>query len=288
VSAVTVGLPVYNGAPYLDGALQALSAQTFQDLRILVADNASTDDSALIIEQWTRRDPRIHVHRHATNIGALPNFRWVLEHADSPWFMYAAHDDEWSPDCVSALFTAITRRPGLEIAIPKMVNFAEHIEQPAKVRPYPERLDELPLRARVGLALRRSRPGWIYSLFSRPRLVTAMQAAQALGQPWGEDVLALLNVLLHGGITGSNAATYYRRSTPLSAASYRPKSAAEHFALYRKFLRLAFQALESVPFTRLERLQLTPALLRYARYVGKPTSILKSAVRERLRSRSAA
>jgi glycosyltransferase involved in cell wall biosynthesis len=286
VSAVTIGLPVYNGAPYLEDALRALCAQSFQDLRILVADNASSDGSAQIIAHWASRDARIRVHRHATNIGALPNFRWVLEHADSPWFMYAAHDDEWSSDCVSELHAAITRRPGLEIAIPKMVNFQESIERPAKIRPYPERIERLAIRGRVGLALRRSRPGWIYSLFSRERLAAAMQAAQALDQPWGEDVLALLNVLVHGGITGSNAAIYYRRSTPQSAATYRPKSAAAHFALYRKFLRLAFQALESAPFSRLERLRLTPALLHYARYVGKPTSILRAALRERFGSRA--
>lgn len=288
MSAVTIGLPVYNGAQYLEDALGTLCAQTFQDLTILVADNASSDSSAQIIERWAARDSRIRVHRHATNIGALPNFRWVLEQASSPWFMYAAHDDQWGAACVSELFAAITKQPGLEIAIPKMVNFQDAIELPSKIRPYPERIGRLAMRGRVSLALRRSRPGWIYSLFSRQRLLAAMQAAQALEQPWGEDVLALLNVLLHGGITGSNAALYYRRSTPQSAASYRPKSAAEHFALYRKFLCLAFRALETAPFSRLERLSLTPALLRYARYVGKPTSILKAAVRERLHSSSAA
>jgi glycosyltransferase involved in cell wall biosynthesis len=283
MSAVTIGLPVYNGAPYLDGALRALCAQSFADLTILIADNASSDDSAQVISQWAMRDSRIRVHRHATNIGALPNFRWVLEQADSPWFMYAAHDDQWNPDFVSELFGVITARPGLEIAIPKMVNFEDVIEQPSKIRPYPERISRLAIRGRVSLALRRARPGWIYSLFSRQRLLAAMQAAQALNQAWGEDVLAQLNVLVHGGITGSNEAIYYRRSTPQSAASYRPKTAAAHFALYRKFLGLAFQALRAAPLSSLERLSLMPALLHYARYVGKPTSILKAAVRERLR-----
>jgi glycosyltransferase involved in cell wall biosynthesis len=283
MSAVTIGLPVYNGAPYLDSALRTLCAQTFQDLTILVADNASSDDSAQVIERWARRDSRVRVHRHATNIGALPNFRWVLAQAESPWFMFAAHDDLWSPGCVSALYGAITERPGLEIAIPKMVNFEDAIEQPSKTRPYPERINRLAMRGRVSLALRRSRPGWIYSLFLRQRLQAAMQAAQALDQSWGEDVLAQLHVLLNGGITGTNEAIYYRRSTPQSAASYRPKTAAAHFALYRKFLRLAFQALANAPLSTFDRLSLIPALLRYARYVGKPTSILKAAIRERLR-----
>jgi glycosyltransferase involved in cell wall biosynthesis len=286
VSSVTIGLPVYNGAPYLDRALRALCAQNFQDLTILVADNCSTDSTPSIIEKWAATDTRIRVQRHATNIGAFANFRWVLEHAGTPWFMYAAHDDEWSSNFVSVLVAAITQRPGLEIAIPRMVNFREDIERADKVRLYPERLEGLAGLSRVRLALRRSRPGWIYSLFARQRLLEAMTAAQALGQPWGEDVLAVLHVLLRGGVTGSNEATYYRRSTPHSAAAYRPKSAADHYRLYREFLRLAFDALVSTGFSRFERLRLTPALLHYARYVGKPTSILKTAVREHLRGPS--
>lgn len=287
MSQVTIGLPVYNGALYLDGALRSLCAQTFKDLTILVADNCSTDASPEIIAKWQASDPRVRVQRHASNLGAFANFRWVLEHAESPWFMYAAHDDQWSNGYVSALFASITSRPGLEIAIPRIVNFKDDIEHPGKVRPYPERLDRLTGVSRVSYALRRSRPGWIYSLFSRRRLLEAMSAAQALGQPWGEDVLALVNVLLHGGITGSNEASYYRRSTPNSAASYRPRSAGEHYALYQRFLRLAFGALTASSCSRIGRLRLAPALLHYARYVGKPTSILKAAIRERLRGTSA-
>ena len=288
MSQVTIGLPVYNGALYLDSALRALCAQDFQDLTILVADNCSTDGSAQIIEKWAASDARIRIQRHAANLGAFANFRWVIEHADSPWFMYAAHDDEWSPNFVSALVRAITQRAGLEIAIPRMVNFREAIDRPDKVRLYPQGLERLDNLARVRQALRRSRPGWIYSLFARERLLEAMSKAQALGQPWGEDVLAVLYVLLHGGITGSNEATYYRRSTPSSATAYRPKSAAEHYRLYRKFLRLAFGALENTTFSGFERLRLTPALLHYARYVGKPTSILTAAVRERFRGHATA
>jgi glycosyltransferase involved in cell wall biosynthesis len=63
LTAVTVGLPVYNGAESLDRALGSLCAQTFADLSILVSDNASTDETPRIIASWAERDVRVRVHR---------------------------------------------------------------------------------------------------------------------------------------------------------------------------------------------------------------------------------
>jgi glycosyltransferase involved in cell wall biosynthesis len=39
----SIGLPVYNGETYLEGALDSLLAQTFEDFQLIIADNSSTD-----------------------------------------------------------------------------------------------------------------------------------------------------------------------------------------------------------------------------------------------------
>ena len=201
MSAVTAGLPVYNGEQFLDRALECLCAQTFQDLCILISDNASTDATPQIIARWAARDARIRVHRQSRNVGIKANFRWVLDNAQSPSFMYAAHDDEWSPNYVEVLHRAITARPGLVMAVPQLVSFLEAPQRPVKIRRYPARLDRLPGAARIRLALRRSRPSWFYSLFDRATLAAALQQAAALNQVWAEDVLTILHVLLTGGVT---------------------------------------------------------------------------------------
>src|SRR4029077_11331014 len=121
MSAVTVGLPVYNGAESLDRALGSLCAQTFADLSILVSDNASTDETPRIIASWAARDARVRVHRHPRNVGAKDNFRWVLDGADTAWVATAAHDDAWSPNYVEALHRVITAPPGFVIAVPQVV-----------------------------------------------------------------------------------------------------------------------------------------------------------------------
>ena len=288
MSAVTAGLPVYNGARFLDRALECLCAQAFKDLTILISDNASTDATPRIISAWAARDARIRVHRQPSNIGIKANFRWVLSNADSPWFMYAAHDDEWSPAYVEVLHRAITARPGLVMAVPQLVSFLDSPQRPVKIRRYPARLDRLAATARIRLALRRSRPSWFYSLFNRATLAGALQQAATLEQVWAEDVLTILHVLLTGGVTGSNEAIYYNRRSPASSLAYAPKSARERYALYRRFMQLAFAALAATPLRPLERASIVPALWRYARYVDKPNSMLRAAIRESWRSVRAA
>jgi len=121
--AVTVGLPVYNGANFLDEALASLSRQTFKDFTVLVSDNASTDRTPTIAENWARRDSRIRFFRHTRNIGPIDNLCWVLEQAQTPWFTVAAHDDKWSAGYIEALYKAATAKPGIVSAAPQLVTF---------------------------------------------------------------------------------------------------------------------------------------------------------------------
>ena len=70
MAAISVGMPVYNGERYLASAIESVLAQTFDDFELLIADNASTDDTEAICRDFASRDPRIRYTRHAENIGA--------------------------------------------------------------------------------------------------------------------------------------------------------------------------------------------------------------------------
>jgi glycosyltransferase involved in cell wall biosynthesis len=95
---VSIGMPVYNGAQYIREALDSLLAQTFTDFELIISDNASTDNTQAICEEYARRDSRIRYVRQSENIGATSNFSFVLNQARSDLFMWAAHDDLWAPD----------------------------------------------------------------------------------------------------------------------------------------------------------------------------------------------
>ncbi|MGK2855732.1 MAG: glycosyltransferase family 2 protein, partial [Thermoanaerobaculia bacterium] len=94
---LTIGMPVYNGARYIREALDSLLGQTFRDFEIFISDNASTDATPEICEEYRRRDARIRVVRQSENRGLLSNFRAVLEGARGDMFTWAAADDVWDP-----------------------------------------------------------------------------------------------------------------------------------------------------------------------------------------------
>jgi len=65
---VTVVVPVYNTAAYLDRCVQSIVNQTHQNLQILLIDDGSTDESGVLCDRWAERDRRIQVI-HQENIG---------------------------------------------------------------------------------------------------------------------------------------------------------------------------------------------------------------------------
>src|SRR5690606_1400221 len=60
---VTVAMPVYNGADYIERALDSLLAQDFEDFELIISDNGSTDGTDEIARRYAERDPRISYHR---------------------------------------------------------------------------------------------------------------------------------------------------------------------------------------------------------------------------------
>lgn len=105
--AVSIGMPVYNGAQYIREALDSLLAQTFTDFELIISDNASTDATQSICEEYAHRDPRIRYVRQAENKGALANFQFVLDHAQGGFFMWAAADDRWDKHWIETVYTHI-------------------------------------------------------------------------------------------------------------------------------------------------------------------------------------
>ena len=63
--AVTIVMPVHNGAAWVEHAIESVKAQTFEDWELLVFDNASTDASAEITGRCAAGDPRIRLIRSA-------------------------------------------------------------------------------------------------------------------------------------------------------------------------------------------------------------------------------
>lgn len=107
VPTVSIGMPIYNDVKYVRDALESLLSQSFTDFELVISDNASTDGSSAICEEYARRDLRIKYIRQGQNMGAAANFNMVLNKARSEFFMWAASDDVWDVNYVKLMVNAL-------------------------------------------------------------------------------------------------------------------------------------------------------------------------------------
>ena len=99
-SLLTIGIPVFNGEKTISKSIDSLLKQTFDDFKLIISDNASTDSTRKICEDYAKKDSRIHYIRQKKNIDLVPNWNFVLKESTTKYFMYAAADDIWDPQFV--------------------------------------------------------------------------------------------------------------------------------------------------------------------------------------------
>jgi glycosyltransferase involved in cell wall biosynthesis len=129
---VSIGMPVYNGAPYLHKALDSLLAQTFRDFELIISDNASTDRTPEICREYAAQDARIRYIRQTENQGMIWNFNFVLEQSRAKYFMWAAADDRWERNYINNLYWRLKENKNTVIAFSGLdVIYANDIEEKA-------------------------------------------------------------------------------------------------------------------------------------------------------------
>ena len=89
---VTIFLPVYNGANYIQQAIDSVLAQSYTNWKFLIVDNCSTDNTAEICKPYLT-DPRFTYILNETNLGVHGNFHKALSLCDTTYFAYLSHDD---------------------------------------------------------------------------------------------------------------------------------------------------------------------------------------------------
>jgi glycosyltransferase involved in cell wall biosynthesis len=116
---VTVGVPVYNGARHLGPCLESLISQTYDNLEIVISDNASTDETPDICRLYAEKDDRVRYYRQPRNLGVAGNYRTVVQLARGELFKWSAHDDVCAPEFVERCVSALDRSPEHVLAFPK-------------------------------------------------------------------------------------------------------------------------------------------------------------------------
>ncbi len=110
---ISVLVPAYNHARYLPAALESLLAQTYPNWEAIVVNDGSTDDTAMVMEQYAARDRRIRIF-HKANGGAASALNEGLRQARGEWLCWLSSDDLFESNKLLTHVAAIDHFPGIK------------------------------------------------------------------------------------------------------------------------------------------------------------------------------
>lgn len=117
---ISIGMPLYNAELFIRKSLDSILEQTFRDFELIISDNASTDSTSVICEEYSKKDKRIRYIRQKKNMGVFWNFNFVLQEAKYDYFVWIAHDDFWHPDFLKKNIEILISKSNVVCSISKV------------------------------------------------------------------------------------------------------------------------------------------------------------------------
>ncbi len=109
---VSICVPTYNRAAILPYAVESVLSQTYPDFELLICDDASPDNTAEVVSQWS--DPRIRYIRHPQNIKRSRNMRSGYEAAAGEYFIKFDDDDALTPTFLEKAVAVLDAQPEVD------------------------------------------------------------------------------------------------------------------------------------------------------------------------------
>jgi GT2 family glycosyltransferase len=206
---VTVVMPAFNAATYIDGAITSVLCQTLENIELVVVDDGSSDDTADVVARRAAIDPRVRLFRQA-NAGPGPARNTGFRAGTGRFFAFLDSDDAWTPTFLERQVSILENRPDVDVVFGNAwCRGGPHDGQPARpTAPDPRRLQLADLLTDDSLH-------FIMAVFRR----------EVINQVGGFDPRFLTNeeyeMWLRAGLAGF---TFARNPEPLGWYTCRPDS----------------------------------------------------------------
>jgi len=137
---ISVIIPVFNAAPFLPDCLESILRQTFADFEVVCIDDGSTDNSADIIREYSKKDQnqnrRIKLFQK-TNAGISHTRAYGIFLAEGEYLTYVDADDWLEPNALAELYVALSEHKA-DIAFCSYNRVYEHSSYPRTFDEYSE------------------------------------------------------------------------------------------------------------------------------------------------------
>jgi glycosyltransferase involved in cell wall biosynthesis len=110
---VSIGVPVYNGEKYLEECLVSILGQTYENWECVISNNASTDRTTEIAEEFVRKDKRFRLFHTGRLFSITDNWNFVFSNTNpnAAYFKILPADDWLFPDYLSEMIQVMERYP---------------------------------------------------------------------------------------------------------------------------------------------------------------------------------
>lgn len=135
---VSIVIPARNESRAIRGTLEAMLAQTWRNLEVIVVDDQSDDDTARIVEEIARSDGRVRLVLGVDRPEGWLGKPWALEQggraAKGEWILFVDADVHYEPAAIASLVAEICRHPDFHMlfVMPRVVagSFWENVVMP--------------------------------------------------------------------------------------------------------------------------------------------------------------
>jgi glycosyltransferase involved in cell wall biosynthesis len=199
-ASLSVVMANYNHARYLPESLGAILSQSRRATEVIVVDDGSTDDSAVVLERFVRQDDRVRVLYNGQNRGVVTSATRALDAARGDYVYSGSADDCVLPGLFEKSLAALERYPQAGLCCSEPATF---IDGSRDVRPNALALSDRPtyFSPEHVVALMRRKRLWIAGHTSVMRRSAVLEAGALLPSlRWHSDWFLLLVIAFRHGI----------------------------------------------------------------------------------------
>jgi glycosyltransferase involved in cell wall biosynthesis len=130
MAKVDIVVPCYNYGRFLDRCIQSVLEQSLEDLRVLIIDDASSDDSFSVAQRLAHTDPRVSVIGHPRNWGHINTYNQGIDWASSDYFLLLSADDLLVPGALERAAEIMDANPDIVLTHGEAVSTEDDLAPP--------------------------------------------------------------------------------------------------------------------------------------------------------------
>ncbi len=111
MSGIDIIVPCYNYGRFLRQCVESVLEKSHLELRVLVIDDASTDETPTVAAELAQRDPRVSLRRHIVNSGYIATINEGIEWAQSEYLLVLDADDFLLPGALDRVIAVLDANP---------------------------------------------------------------------------------------------------------------------------------------------------------------------------------